>query len=284
MEGADGWLATDGAVPLEDVVYTATHAVHDSLLRLAHQLGARMTEPHRRRALREGLALSRSLLERVLMLVRWASDSHAHALACSAELTDALEQQASIRRVADDLFHMHQAMPLASAPAPDVFAALDVLSSGTYSQLPRSIRAPVPEKPPTRRETCCALRWLRGEIRKKRSHWRLPSGLHVNALRGAIHCVVDGEYELAMTAEGTGYRAPSIRCWLHGLPTPRRFRLWHPCKANAALTLHHAAPCLGRCFRFDWMAADSPSYQHGRYCSISGPRLGDAGTLAPSLA
>jgi hypothetical protein len=199
---ADGWLTTDGAVPIEDILYASTHAVQEGLLRLAQQLGTRMTEAHRRRAVRETLAEARATLERVLLLVRWASDSHAYASALSGALSAELAQQDGMRRAADDLFHLHRAMPLAVAPPADVFAAVDILSTGTYSQLPRCIRAPVPDDPPSRRQAAAALRWLRGELRKKRAHWRLPAGVCVEPLRGALRCFVQGEYELAITAEG----------------------------------------------------------------------------------
>jgi hypothetical protein len=199
---ADGWLTTDGAVPIEDVLYASTQAVQQGLLRLSQQLGARMTEMHRRRAIRDFLAEARATLERVLLLVRWASDSHALATALSGALATDLAQQDEIRRVADDLFHLHRAMPMAVAPPPDIFAAVDILSTGTYSHLPTCIRAPVPEDPPSVKQAGTALRWLRGELRKKRAHWRLPAGVSVETMRGALRCFVNGEYELAITAEG----------------------------------------------------------------------------------
>ena len=240
MNGAEGWLSTDGAVPVEDVVYAATHAVQEGLLRAAQQLGTRMTEAQRRRALRDHLADVRATLERLLLLVRWAADSHPTALALSSALSSSLEQQDAMRRVADDLFHMHRAMPLAVAPPPDVFAAVDMLSTGSYSQLPQSIRAPVAEEPPGRIETSGALRWLRAELRKKRSHWRLPDGVSVEPLRGALRCFAEGEYELAMTAEGSGgataWKLIRLRLLTaassrsspdHGAATPAQWRrLW----------------------------------------------------------
>lgn len=249
---ADGWLTTDGAVPMEDVLYASTQAVQEGMLRLAQQLGTRMTEAHRRRALRDALAEARATLERVLLLVRWASDSHAHATAVSDALSAELAQQDTMRRAADDLFHLHRAMPLAVAPPADVFAAVDILSTGTYSQLPGCIRAPVPEDPPSRRQAGAALRWLRGELRKKKAHWRLPAGVCVEPLRGALRCFVHGEYELAITAEGA--RAPAglgrgPRTRTHPPDEPHAPSAYPLCsglhEAVAGARRHHSKPTEG---------------------------------------
>lgn len=252
---ADGWLTTSGAVPLEDVVFAATQAVQGGLLELAKHLGGRMTESQRRDAIRSYLGEARGTLERLLMLVRWALGSHAHTSGLSGALAASLERQDAMRRAADDLFHLHRTMPLGVVPQHDVLAAVDILSSGTFSQLPRALRAPVPEEAASRRQASRALRWLRGELRRKRQHWRLPEGVQVAALRGSVRCLVPGEYVLALTAEdgaGAPWRlvrlrllagSPSPRSPDHGAATVREWRrLWR--EAASALETRPAQPLL----------------------------------------
>ena len=105
-----------------------------------------------------------------------------------------------MRKMADELFFL-PALPAGVRAPADVRAAVDVLGSGRYSQLPRTIEsARLPKPPPTEAETLAALDWLRGELRARRA-LAAAGGARLREARGCVVCTLPGEYELSLTAE-----------------------------------------------------------------------------------
>ena len=197
-------MAQPDTVPLSDLVFTATHSVHHGLLQLSERLGQNLTDLQRREYLLQYIAQARTLLGRLLALSRWSAARMPEVQRASDALAELDRRQIGMRKMADELFFLHEALPAACAPPYDVRAAVDVLGSGRYSQLPRTIETAVPgyrKPPPTEAETLAALDWLRGELRARRAHWRLPAGARLREARGCVVCTLPGEYELSLTAE-----------------------------------------------------------------------------------
>ena len=182
-------------VPLSDLVFTATHSVHHGLLQLSERLGQNLTDLQRREYLLQYIAQARTLLGRLLALSRWSAARMPEVQRASDALAELDRRQIGMRKMADELFFLHEALPAACAPPYDVRAAVDVLGSGRYSQLPRTIETAVPgyrKPPPTEAETLAALDWLRGELRARRAHWRLPAGARLREARGCVVCTLPG--------------------------------------------------------------------------------------------
>ena len=189
-------------VPLSDVCYAAVQDMHAKLVELANRLGPRLADPDKRQLIRSYLAHVRGLLLRLLVIVRWSDKGGVAQLQeWTAALVEAEEQSSVLRRAADELYFLHEVLPRSCAPPYDMRAALEVLGSGSYTQLPRAVRAPEPPKPPTAQATASALHWLRGVLRVRRAAWRLPKGMSLREGRGCILCEVSGEYEMALSAQ-----------------------------------------------------------------------------------
>ena len=143
-------MAQPDTVPLSDLVFTATHSVHHGLLQLSERLGQNLTDLQRREYLLQYIAQARTLLGRLLALSRWSAARMPEVQRASDALAELDRRQIGMRKMADELFFLHEALPAACAPPYDVRAAVDVLGSGRYSQLPRTIETAVPgyRKPP----------------------------------------------------------------------------------------------------------------------------------------
>ena len=134
-------MAQPDLVPLSDLVFTATHSVHHGLLQLSERLGQNLTDLQRREYLLQYIAQARTLLGRLLALSRWSAARMPEVQRASDALAELDRRQLGMRKMADELFFLHEALPAACAPPYDVRAAVDVLGSGRYSQLPRTIEA-----------------------------------------------------------------------------------------------------------------------------------------------
>ena len=188
-------------VPIAEICSAAVHDAQAKLRELAPQL-VRMRDGERREKIQEYLAHVRALLLRLLIVLRWTQGGGLTQLQeWSIALAQAERQSIALRKAADDLYFMHEVLPRACAPRYDVHAAMEVLGSGKYTQLPRAVRAPQPAKPPTAHATASALHWLRGVLRVRRASWRLPVGMTLREARGCILCEVAGEYEMALSAQ-----------------------------------------------------------------------------------
>ena len=185
--------------PISDVVYGVVQQVNGSLRDLAANIG---TQPDdlKRYLLQQYSAYSRTLLARLLVLVRWAKERRGHAIACMSDLRRFDQAHISMRRAADELFFLRDGLWQSCVPPYDVRAALDVITRGAYTQLPRSIALADDRGVPTDRETAAALEWLRNALRLRRSTWLLPPGVVVSDGAGCVVCTVAGEYELSISA------------------------------------------------------------------------------------
>lgn len=195
-------------VPLSDVSAALTQHAHARLQQLGQQLQA-TPDPGRRLALQQYVAQVRTLLLRLLTLVRWAQARHASfVVPCSSDALRLDAQHIGLRGAEHELNFLHRdGLWQACVPPYDIRAALDVVCRGTYTQLPRAI---APPHAPHRQDddssgsaasdATAALAWLRSELRLRRSAWKLPARTLVRDARGSIVCTVPGEYELAVSA------------------------------------------------------------------------------------
>ena len=188
-------------VPLSDVAYGVVMQTHVTLEGLSRQL-APLPDANRRAMLRQFIDYNRSLLLRLLTLVRWLRSQRELASTCEENEVRFRRQREELRRAADELYYLHQGLWPACVPAYDVRAAIDVLCSGTYSQLPRAIALGGEETGEgAARQRSAALRWLRNAMRLRRCAWRLPPGMDVSDASGCIICRVAGQYEIALCAD-----------------------------------------------------------------------------------
>ena len=194
-------------VPIADVAYAAVQSARSELDSLARALAACEDEA-RRRMLSAYLGRVRSLLLRLLALMRWAREHGGFAADCAADVEHLDAQHAGLRRTADELFFTLMGAPhqgregiwKACAPRYDVLAALDVLGGGTYSQLPRALDEAAGLSAPSAEQQVSSLTALRNTFRLRRAVWRLPEGMLVDDRRGYVLCTVPGEYEAALWA------------------------------------------------------------------------------------
>ena len=195
-------------LPLCDLSLAVVHRAQISLRQLSHQL-ATTPDAGRRQALQQYVAHTRTLLLRLLVLVRWTRERNSSFVKPCAD--DALRLNTyhfEIQRSVQDLSFLHRdGLWQACVPPYDMRAALDVVGHGSYTQLPRAI-APPPKPPQQLTQTTAssdpsaveALAWLRGALRLRRTTWKLPALMEVSDASGSIVCTVPGEYELALSA------------------------------------------------------------------------------------
>ena len=200
-----GQMLLPAFVTLEDLAHGAVQHAHRRLLILADELARVIGEP-RRDMLKRYVDETRTLLLRLLVVVRWVKAQHEYWVRCTEDWQRFEHQRGELRRAADELYHLHHAAPMLGKvglwkwrlPRYDVGTALDVVLRGTYSQLPRCID--LDPDPPVAGEGAVALRWLRGMLRLRRCTWELPEGMEVRDGCGCVLATVAGEYELALSA------------------------------------------------------------------------------------
>ncbi|KAL1522832.1 hypothetical protein AB1Y20_017801 [Prymnesium parvum] len=187
-------------VPLSDVCEAAVQDLHSRLAELAERLSPPVADAEKRRMIRAYLAYARSLLLRLLVIARWSKEGGISPR--DWETLGAAEESSNLlRRAADSLYFVHEELPRSCAPPYDVRAAMEVLGTGRYTQLPRALQAPAPRAPPSQQATSAALHWLRGVLRVRRAAWKLPHGMRLRETRGCVVCHVAGEYEMALSAQ-----------------------------------------------------------------------------------
>ena len=185
---------------LEEVCAAACRQVQLETHQLASFISQnQLSETQKRDHIRTFANRARTYLTRLLILTRFARNSLSLSQEKSASLQRAKKMQTVFRTAADQLYYAAEAVALAVLPPFDVHAAVDVLGSGVYMQLPDSVRAPEVSNYPSENETEQALRWLRGKLRDLRSSWQLPAGMEISELPGALLCSVEGEYQLWLT-------------------------------------------------------------------------------------
>ena len=187
-------------IPLSDLALAACIKAQKDLETLAGDM-ARAEDSGRRLAISNYAAHTRTLLGRLLALVRWSKERQNSLVEpCMADGNRFDEQHKAMReKAADELHFLHEGLSQACVPAYDVRAALDVVGRGAYTQLPLVIAPkPAPSSAATPAE---ALAWLRRELRLRRAAWKVPPRMGVRDAKGSIVCTVAGEYELAVSAQ-----------------------------------------------------------------------------------
>ena len=96
-----------------DLVFTATHSVHHGLLQLSERLGQNLTDLQRREYLLQYIAQARTLLGRLLALSRWSAARMPEVQRASDALAELDRRQIGMRKMADELFFLHEALPAA---------------------------------------------------------------------------------------------------------------------------------------------------------------------------
>ena len=203
-------------VPVSAVVHATVQESRSALDRLASQLGSVATDRARRDALGSYVSGARSLLTRALLAVRWAASLEAGAVDLERVRAAIGRQQDELRSAADNLFFVHDAMPLACAPRYDVDAAADLLCSGRFTSLPTSIDVGAESAcgQPKPSDTDASLRWLIGALRARRAGWDLPRSVELAERAGALRAGVAGEYVVFITSdhdEATPWRLLRLR-------------------------------------------------------------------------
>jgi len=195
------------SIPLSDLVYAVIQQTHSHLLSLPQRL-VHLRDFDRRAAIRQFVAASRTLLARLLVVVRWAQEQRHLIHACASDVHRIEQQRAQLRSAADEFYFLQNAAPQlgktglwqACAPPYDVRAALDIIQRGTYTQLPRCIDLSAERAVPAAREQAAALEWTHRVLRLRRCAWLLPEGVAVRDGRGCVIASVPGEYEIALSA------------------------------------------------------------------------------------
>lgn len=193
---------------LDDLVYAVVRQTHESLISLSQELGKKKTDSDKREAIKTYVKNSRTLLARLLVIVRWAREQRDLSYAYASDVHRLDLQRNELRRAADELYYMHHSAPeigktglwQASVPPYDVRAALDIIQRGTYAQLPRCIDLSAERAVPAAREEAAALEWTQGALRLRRCTWMIPEGVEVRDGRGCVLATVPGEYEIALSA------------------------------------------------------------------------------------
>ena len=237
-------LHNEPTVPLDDAVFAVATQVHGGLVSLSQQLAAQ-PDDGRRAMIKQFITYARTLLLRLLALVRWLKERHEMLEACRADSIRFQNQHTEMRRAADELFFLHSRdLWQACVPPYDVRAALDVITRGTYTQLPLSI-APADatgdrDAAADARDRSAALDWLRRALRLRRCAWIMPEGMECRDASGCIVCTVEGEYEMAISAQVSTQRGSNPGPATRSLRSP----LYSSLPVVAAPRLPHpSAPC-----------------------------------------
>ena len=169
------------SIPLSDLVYAVIQQTHSHLLSLPQRL-VHLRDFDRRAAIRQFVAASRTLLARLLVVVRWAQEQRHLIHACASDVHRIEQQRAQLRSAADEFYFLQNAAPQlgktglwqACAPPYDVRAALDIIQRGTYTQLPRCIDLSAERAVPAAREQAAALEWTHHWSGCRRCRWCAP--------------------------------------------------------------------------------------------------------------
>ncbi|KAJ3041675.1 Mediator of RNA polymerase II transcription subunit 14, partial [Rhizophlyctis rosea] len=196
-------------VPLKNVVAGVVADAYHGLTNLT-TTASRLSDLERKQALLRHSLSQRQQFIKLLALVRWAKD--AKAMQRCGNIHGALDKTgASLAGAIGKLSDLYSRESSETPPSLDVATAVDVLSTGNYTRLPKVLEKTfLPPAPLTKEEIEKTVRTLESDIRVRvLVDEVVPSAMRrgMRIEKGCIHFHVENEFEVALTLQGVGKEA-----------------------------------------------------------------------------
>ncbi|OAJ37464.1 hypothetical protein BDEG_21480 [Batrachochytrium dendrobatidis JEL423] len=187
--------------PFGELLSRTVQTTYTDLLDLAETLPSASNDERKKQLLNFCFA-KRKLFTKLLVLLR-ASSKSKDIMTCQRVHAFIDHQDGAFSRTADDLFAIHSQMRVAKIANYDIQTAVDVLTTGTYQRLPKSLKAQlVSEEPLTADEVSRTKERLNDLIRMRLTCEEVvPAALRHNMKieNGYVLFKVPGEFSVTLT-------------------------------------------------------------------------------------